>query len=261
MLKTDYRIFCIFKDYSSNPPEERSFLYYEHKYDTENEVEEDIHYSTDGKIEHRFVDDNKNNISRRESYGEETEIIKFIYDENDNLIEQIDYDENWNEESRTIFIYNEEHNLIRQEYFSKNKHEIIEFEFDENGKQKNIEASNEDGVFHSIHIDRSVKNDIQYFYNSDGNVQLKNVRIKNIDGLDIHIDEYDSNDKLIGYEDLSYNENKELICRESFNSRGIIKQKEIFEYDDENRMLMRSLLYYSNEMLTHEKIFDYIYEE
>jgi antitoxin component YwqK of YwqJK toxin-antitoxin module len=193
-----------------------------------------------------------------EDYRDKNRIThqKMLYDQNENLLENIEFDDYGNETGKSVFKYDDKGRLIEKESYDETgeREEKQSFEHDESGKL----------LRSFIHFLDDTTDTIEYHYNSKGHLTEK-ITINDENELEaVHKFEY-SGDKIISEElaeygeiiekkGMKYNVQGKLIEGLMWNTEE--EYRIVNEYDDRGN-LVKSLKYDDNNKLISKQLAQY----
>jgi hypothetical protein len=169
----------------------------------------------------------------------------------------------------------EKHFLASQIIYDPINNTILEIDFDEDGTEvfrnhiddsENFEYITPDSsefvkaMHGSVQIEKTDNGYIQKDVNENGILLKSKSVIKNQIGLVERTEEFNSNNELINKEEWWYDKFDQVVGNRITDSNNNVIEERTLEYDHNHRIKKIIILFYNEEKMLSEKIYDYVYD-
>ena len=255
----NYKVFLQEIDFNNNTAKSE-YLVEQVKYD-EFEVKEELFFNEDGSLASRTINDFENDIEIMEDHNNKLKFITvYIYDDNENLIKEIELEETKNKIVERNYEIDEDGHVISQDVIRDGVTESIKLYYNSeelvstghyiNGGLIKIEVKEKDLYKHN------------YFrYDVNEQTHSKTIHLFDDYGRVNSISEYDGKDNLIKVTSQYFNDEGFTVYETNYDLITNILIEEISEYYDLEEFSSRIEKYYENMELVLEKRFRYEYTE
>ena len=254
----DYKVFLQEIDYSKNLAT-HEYLFQQINY-VDDDVKEELTFNEDGSLAERSNFDFENGIEIAEDFKNKLKLTTiYVYDENDNLIKEMELEEPKNKIVERNYEVDEVGHVIRQEFIADGITETIKFNYD----NREIISTEHfiDGKLDRIYLNHKDINHYNYeIFDSNGQQIGKTIHLFGDNGLLNSISEYDGKDNLIKIT-TKYNDEEGYTVYET--NHDFIENtfvEEISKFIGPEEYSSRIEKYYENMELVLEKRFRYEYE-